>query len=345
MGMTTMITDRTKLVPRSQEPDPLLKEKAAIVDGARDAMIVITPLGVVCTWNAGAAYIFGYSAEYAVGETISVLIEPRDADEQRIILSEVCDNNPAGPIEVRCRREDGKIVTIELLLQPIVADGGQVTALAAYMRDVSARKRSDKLRALVVDELNHRINNTIATVGAIAAQSLHSATSLDAFGAAFGARLHSLSTTHNILARGAWRGTTLVKLIEAEFAPYENNKASRWKMTGVDILLDSDRAVAISMMLHELATNALKHGALSVPDGWVDISWHTPTTGDAMRLNLTWAENGGPTVATPIRKGMGTWLLTDGLAAQLDGKVLLNFECTGVRCTIDVPIDAGKLPA
>jgi PAS domain S-box-containing protein len=336
-----MTINNIKLRMTSECSDTVLKDKAAIVDAAPDALISFIPTGMMTTWNQGATKLFGYDEGQAIGQSVSLLVEAGDEAEQKILIRAACDGNPVGPVEARYRRQDGKIVTVELLFKPILDDHSKVVALAAYIRDISARRRSDALRALIVDELSHRINNTIATVSAIASQSLNGATSLEAFGVAFTARLYSLSTTHTALARNAWRGTTLEKLIQAELAPYDTDD-TRWTLSGVDLDLDSERAVALGMIVHELATNAVKYGALSAPGGHIDISWHAPTIGDMSRLNLVWTESRGPAVATPIRKGMGTRLLTDGLAAQLDGEVWLNFERTGVRCTIDIPLDAAK---
>jgi two-component sensor histidine kinase len=148
-----------------------------------------------------------------------------------------------------------------------------------------------------------------------------------------------------MLTRNAWLGSTLLTLVNAELAPYESIGIQKWNIVGDDVDLDSRRAVAFSMVLHELTTNAMKYGALSVNTGHIQISWRMVTVGGISRLHMTWAESGGPVVPTPTRIGVGRRLLTRALAAELNGLVELIFESSGLRCEIDVPLEPVRHPA
>jgi two-component system CheB/CheR fusion protein len=176
-------------------------------------------------------------------------------------------------------------------------------------------------------------------VQAIAQQTLRGAASVEDFQDAFMARLMSLSKTHNLLAHGGWSGTGLRELVEGELQPYQHDDEARVEIRGEPVILSSKAALALSMALHELATNAAKYGALSVPSGVVAVHWELATE-NSQHLNLRWAERGGPQVSQPARFGFGHRLITEGLAYELDGDVVLEFAPTGVVCEMDIPIPA-----
>ena len=194
-------------------------------------------------------------------------------------------------------------------------------------------------------ELNHRVKNTLASVQAIALQTLASAPSLEAFGKAFMSRLMALSNTHNLLAMDAWTGVGLREIVLAELAPYRQEGEARAEVAGEPLRLDAKTALALGMALHELATNAGKYGALSVQEGCVDVHWETRQLLGRKWLRLRWVERNGPPVATPAKRGFGTRLITDGLGFELDGEVTLEFAPAGLVCIIDVPLPEPEKPS
>jgi two-component system CheB/CheR fusion protein len=333
-----MIPANVQAVSPSEGSDIFVPETK--FDVAHDALIGLSCSGVVRSWNAGAVRLFGCTLAQAAGRPLSIFIDPGHVDEFEKLLDVACAGACPGPIEVRCRRRDGNAPIAHLALIPILDNQGRITALAAAIRDMSAWRQAEAKRALVVEELDHRINNTIAVVGAIAALSLRNATSLKAFGNSFAARLRALSATHQMLARNAWRKTALAALVETELAPYGDPiNSPRWRMAGDDMQVDRRQAEALSMVLHELATNAAKYGALSVPDGQVRISWEVIE----QRLKFAWVESNGPAVVNPTRSGFGTRLITEGIALELGGVGTLSYAPSGINYTLNVPLQIGEM--
>jgi two-component system CheB/CheR fusion protein len=209
--------------------------------------------------------------------------------------------------------------------------------------DITEQKLAAQHVDLMLDELNHRVKNTLSTVQAIAMQTLARSDTIEDFRTAFGARLLALSNTHNLLAHDAWTGAQLRDVVASELAPYLRvgegaEDAARARLVGGDVRLEPKRALALSMAIHELATNASKYGALSGPRGEVTVRWHVVDRQGRPWLHLSWAETGGPAVPAPTRKGFGTRLITEGLAFELDGSATLDYGELGVSCVIDVPL-------
>jgi two-component sensor histidine kinase len=200
---------------------------------------------------------------------------------------------------------------------------------------VLAQEREARLK-LMVDELNHRVKNTLATVSSISAQSLRTATSLDGFKEAFQQRLQALSNTHNLLNRTFWAGVSLGDLVRQATAPYATEAEGRVSIEGEDLRLGPVAAVTLGIGLHELANNAAKYGALSAPSGRVRVTWRPSGPG---RLKLDWEELEGPPVQPPSRRGFGSELIEKVLAAELHGEVRLEFPPQGVRCTMDMELN------
>ena len=211
------------------------------------------------------------------------------------------------------------------------------SGLLVIMRDRTERRRAEERRELLVKELNHRVKNTLAVVQSLAAQTARGAPDLPAFGAAFQARLLALARAHDLLTREDWTGAALDAVARAALEPLAID-STRMDLSGgaSGLVLPPGAALALAMALHELATNALKHGALSVPDGRVSVACKTaPADGAPV---VEWVERGGPPVAgPPSKRGFGLRLLGRGLATQAGMGADILFEPDGVRCTLRMP--------
>jgi two-component sensor histidine kinase len=196
----------------------------------------------------------------------------------------------------------------------------------------------DRLRFLL-DELNHRTQNTLATVQAIAVQTLRGAADKEAVGA-FEGRILALSKAHGLLGRRLWEAVRLRDVIEQILQPFGLNdrRANRFSVEGDDVRLQPKAALTLAMVFHELATNAIKHGALSNAAGKIDIAWQLEPTPQGDQMRLRWQESGGPPVTVPGRKGFGSRVIEGGLAQELDGEVRLDYEPSGVVCRIMMPV-------
>jgi len=203
--------------------------------------------------------------------------------------------------------------------------------------ELAQRSRAEELQRLLINELNHRVKNTLATVQSLAAQTLRSSDDLTTAREAFDQRLMALSATHNLLTQSSWASAELGDLVRQAAEPFV---AERFIAQGPAVSLSPARSLALSMALHELGTNALKYGALSTAGGVVRVTWGVR----AGQLEFVWVEEGGPPVVTPSRRGFGTRLISQALARELRGKVRLEHDPAGVRCEISFPLDADDAP-
>jgi len=215
-----------------------------------------------------------------------------------------------------------------------IATWRQLNARLAAEREIVARIAAEARQKLLLDELNHRVKNTLATVQSIAAQSLRHGTDVNSVRKSFEARLIALSQAHNLLTRDNWSGASLAELIRTELAPYGGHHGERVTIRGERVWLAPNTAVALGMAFHELATNAVKYGALSGEEGRVRVTWTVAPGSGPRQLRIVWRELGGPPVDPPARRGFGSRVIVGGLAHQLDGVVDLDFAPTGVVCTI-----------
>lgn len=220
-------------------------------------------------------------------------------------------------------------------------EGSRDDLILIAIEDITERKRFEEHRELLVGELNHRIKNVMATVQAIASQTLKSATSLEEARATFGARLIALSKSHDLLTRENWAGADLWDIVSATMEPH-SGRSNRFRIEGPHLWVVPSAALSIALALHELATNAAKHGALTAEDGRVDITWQLVGDGRDRRLSMRWSESGGPPVVPPTRKGFGSRMVQQVLGAELGGTVSVAFETSGVVCTIDAPMPDGQ---
>ena len=222
---------------------------------------------------------------------------------------------------------------LRLLLEQAVIDANVLLAQAGI--DAKQREAADKLQKLILDEMHHRIKNTLATVSAIASQSLRVATSLEHGQQAIEGRLLALGRAHDLLMQVKWASASLAHTVRDATKPYDSQTEGRFTITGPDVNITSGAVIALAMTFNELCTNTTKFGALSVPAGHVDIAWTVDKI--AQRLKLTWTERGGPLVETPTRRSFGTRMM-GSLGQQLSGHVKLGYDATGFVYVLDVPL-------
>jgi two-component system CheB/CheR fusion protein len=314
---------------------------AAIVHASQDAIVGTSRDGVITSWNPGAETLFGASAQEMIGASIDAVAFEGKTGEMRTLIEKVRRGERIEQYEIEWQIKDSRMHSIALNISPVRGEAGQVIGTAIIARDISERRRADQLHVLMLDELNHRVKNTLATVQAIAAQSLQG-TDVDVRRREdFEARIVALARTHNLLTRDSWEGVSLRELLLQELEPYQTEDEDRIRVQGAELRLTPKAAVALAMAFHELATNAAKYGAFSVPSGKVRVTWEIQTMSPE-RFRLTWVERDGPKIRQPIRKGFGAKLIERGLSLELDGQVRLDFEPAGLICTIEMPVPTDK---
>jgi two-component sensor histidine kinase len=204
--------------------------------------------------------------------------------------------------------------------------------------DITKHMKEENHLRLLLDELNHRTQNTLATVQAIAVQTLRGVADKEVVDAYEG-RILALSKAHTLLGRELWKSVGLRDVIDQILQPLNDRRVSHFTVKGDDVPLQPKAALTLAMVFHELATNAAKYGALSkAAVGKVDITWQIKPTAQGDRLRLRWQESGGPPVKPPGRKGFGSRLIEGGLAQDLDGEVHLDYDPAGLVCQITMPV-------
>ncbi len=225
--------------------------------------------------------------------------------------------------------------SLRLLLEQAGIDAKALLAQAGI--DAKEREAADKLQKLILEELHHRIKNTLATVTAIASQSLRTATSIEHGQQAIEGRLIALGRAHDLLLQVSWANASLADTVRGAIKPYESPGSARFSIDGPDIGITSSAVIALALTLNELCTNTTKFGALSVPNGRINIAWVIDEP--AQRLKLTWTDAGGPAVSTPTRRSFGTRMM-EALGRQLNGQVQLAYQPAGFVYALDAPLSA-----
>lgn len=295
------------------------------------------------TWVAGRTErVYGYTAEdlqAGGGDLIRALIHPDDFPKVGQRLGEL-SRLPDGEVsefELRVlRREGGYRWVLDRAVAFERNAAGRITKTLSAALDIDERKRAEERRTLLINELNHRVKNTLASVQSIARQTLRSGRSLEEISDIFTGRLMALASAHDVLTRENWEGAGLAKIVETALAPFDERRIAR---SGPDVRVDARAALALGMALHELATNASKYGSLSNEDGAVDLAWRLDTAQGAPALDLVWRETGGPPVTPPRRRGFGSRLLSQGIRGELNGSAELAFAPEGLVCRIHAPLD------
>jgi PAS domain S-box-containing protein len=242
-------------------------------------------------------------------------------------------------VETGCIWPDGTVRWLLMRGELYLAEDGTPTKVVGVLLDITERKRAEDHQQLLIHELNHRVKNTLATVQSIASQTLRNAGSTAQAQRDLESRLLALSRTHDVLTRENWEGASLREIVAQAFEPFKSYGRERLHYRGPEVRLVPRTALALSMALHELATNAAKYGALSDTTGRLSLTWSVDRT-HAPRLHLRWEEMDGPPVKPVARRGFGSRLIERTLAQDLDGDAKIDFAPTGVVCTVDAPLAA-----
>ncbi len=311
-----------------------LRRVAAIIQSSDDAIISKDLDGVITSWNAGAERLFGYSAAEAIGRPVTMLMPPDRTDEEPGILTRIRRGERIEHYDTVRRRKDGALLDISLTVSPIKDGNGTIVGAPKIARDITDRKRAEQQQQLLVGEIKHRIKNILATVQAIARQTLRDIPAEQR--EAFIARLMALANAQDLLTLERWNSAAVHQVVDRALRPFQVQHSARFLTKGPeDIWVGAQRASLLTMALHELATNAVKYGALSNAYGVVSLTWEFLGEPDAPAVRLTWRELGGPLVVPPERKGFGSFLIERAVQGG-GGKAKLDFNPNGLICHLEV---------
>lgn len=303
---------------------------AAVIRSSSDAIIGCSVDGAIESWNAAAERMFGYSTQEAIGRSGSILVPPDSPDGPRGLIDRVNAGEQVVAERTR-RRKDGSSVEVIISAAPIYDAAGAPIGASIVMHDITERKRREEHIEFLMREISHRSKNLLSIVMAISSQTARHCTDMDDFQKRFIGRLQSLAQSHDELVRQDWRGVDLDRLARAQLDAFD---MSRFVVKGPAIRLNPTMAQHIGLAFHELATNAAKYGALSTPEGRVEIRSELGADGG---LSITWTESGGPVVKKPEHKGFGTSVLASRIFAN--GDVTLEFRPEGVRWRLTASIE------
>ena len=329
--VTIDVTERK----RAQEE---ARQLAAIIASSDDAIISID-LGLrIRSWNRGAEKLYGYSAEEAIGRSATIIFPPDIVDEENVIIDRIKAGGHVEPHETRRIHKNGNEVHISLRVSPIYDENGHVVGASKIARDISERKEAERLQNILVGELSHRVKNVLATVNAVVRQTLGQAVP-NSREAVLQARLEALAKAYDLLTMSNWESASLRDIVRKAMSPYPTDSV---QINGEQVFVNARAVLSLSLLLHELGTNAAKYGALSAEGGQVVLRWSIAekTGADGPVVRLQWEERGGPPVTVPSRHGFGSRLIKVVTTSELGGQVVSHYARTGLVCDVEMPLSS-----
>lgn len=313
---------------------------AAIVESSEDAIVSKDLNGIVTSWNGAAERIFGYTAAEMIGQPIGIIIPEGREGEELSILTRIRRGERVAHFDTVRRRKNGELISISLSVSPIRGSNGKIIGASKIARDVTERKRLQEAQRILSLEVNHRSKNLLAVVEAIVRQTVGHSSPQD-FVKRISQRLRALAANQDLLVDGSWRGAEIGALARAQLAHIDGLIGSRVKFEGDRLVVTPTAAQALGMAFHELATNALKYGALSGELGEVVVEWRVEAVHEEPELYVTWRESGGPAVTVPSRAGFGTTIIERVTGQSLGGTVVTSYAPAGLTWELRAP--AGPL--
>ncbi len=309
-----------------------------ILETANDGVWITDPDGRSRFLNQRMADMLGCTREEALSLTVWDFIDPdwRAAGEAQ---AERRVQGKSDQFDFQFRRSDGSLLYAIVSTSPITDPEGRVVGGLAMVTDITERKRIEEHQRRLMAELDHRVKNALATVVALTEETSRSANSVEAFRDTLGARIRLMARAHEALARGRWEGVHLDELVYEVLSPFAAE--DRVRASGPSVRLPPFVALPLALSLHELTTNSVKHGSLSVPGGRVLLGWDLP---DRDRVRISWREAEGPPVPSRILEGTGLALVRDFVEYELAGRVALEFLPSGVACELEIPLRTRGAP-
>ncbi len=311
----------------------------AIVATVREPLVVLDAALRVRSANRAFYTLFGTAPDRTENRRLYELGEGGlNPPELRRLLEEMLpENRKLEDVEIAFGSAEPRVRTLLLNARKLDRDGGREDLILLAIEEITERKRNASHQEMLIGELNHRVKNVLATVQAVMNQTLRQSGSLEEFTTAFAGRLHALAQAHNLLVEKEWVGADVGQIVKQILAPYRLHESVRIVAEGPSLALRPQVGVALMMILHEMATNAAKYGALSAPAGQLRVTWHRDGAGDDERIHVWWSESGGPKVKPPSRRGFGTKLIERSTAHELGGEAKPEYAEDGLRCELIFP--------
>jgi PAS domain S-box-containing protein len=322
------LIERNRTADALRDSEERSRVLASIVESSDDAIVNKNLDGIIQSWNKGAERVFGYTAEEAIGQPITIVIPQNRLDEERMILTRIRRGERIDHFETIRQRKDGSLIVISLTVSPVKNVAGKIIGASKIARDMTEQKRAQEQVAILAREAEHRSRNMLATVQATV--NLSQSDTADGLKHAIEGRIQAIANVHSLFSESCWIGAELSAIATRELAPYFKKNEARVRIDGPPVMLRPDAAQAIAVIVHELATNAAKYGALSATAGRVELKWSHAADGWVI---LRWTEMGGPLVNEPTHRGFGSRVI-ESMIGQLKGKTSFDWRREGLACVI-----------
>jgi two-component system, chemotaxis family, CheB/CheR fusion protein len=329
------ISERHQVEEALRRHEEQLRQQQHLIDLTRDPIFVWDFDGGIVDWNRGSEELYGYSREEALRQNKEQMLGTVVPGSSFAAVKAKLLQEGSWAGELRHKTKDGRELIVESRLQLENFNGRRL--VLESIRDVTASRAAERRLRLLLAELTHRVRNTLAVIQAIARHTMRASRSKEDFVARLEGRLAALASAHGLLARSDWDGADLGELAREQLGPYITDNPERLRLSGPSISLPADLATPFGLVLHELATNAAKHGSLSVATGKVDVKWTAVARENRDTLTLVWKETDGPPIDGRKVDGFGNALI-DSVFAH--GKVQRDFRPEGFTCTIELVLPA-----
>ncbi|MGA7715899.1 PAS domain S-box protein [Bradyrhizobium sp.] len=326
------ITKRIEIEAALGESEQRLRWLASLVESSDDAIVSKNLDGIITSWNGGAERIFGYAASEAIGQPITLVIPDSRQSEELEILMRIRRGERIDHFETVRQHKNGSFIVVSLTVSPVKDASGQIVGASKIARDITEQKRNQEVITTLAREAEHRSKNLLANT--LAAVNLSQSSSPEGLKQTIVGRIQALANVCSLFVATRWIGAELSAIATQELAPYSEVRGKRVIIDGPQILLEPDAAQAIAVVLHELATNAAKYGALSASNGQVRVEWSHAADD---QLCLRWVETGGPAAREPTRKGIGGRII-EQMIVQQKGTVRFDWRKDGLVCEITLPV-------
>ncbi|RWI22113.1 MAG: PAS domain S-box protein [Mesorhizobium sp.] len=309
---------------------------SAIVASSFDAIVSKDLNTIIKSWNHGAERLFGYTAEEAIGRSVTMLIPADHQDEEPRILERIRRGERVETYETIRQRKDGSLVPVSLTVSPVRNATGHIIGASKIARDITSARENEHRIRMLMREVNHRVKNQYSVILSMIRETNKRAKSPAEFEREVRERITALARSHDLLVMGDWKGVTVFELLLSQAKSFGNEE--RISMSGPSIILSPNAVQYLGIAFHELATNSAKYGVLSGDQGQISVAWNTTGSGASRLFHLSWTETDGPEVQTLGEGGFGTVVLKRVAPEAIGGKGNLEYGPHGITWSVEAPL-------
>ncbi|BCG83816.1 PAS domain S-box protein [Mesorhizobium sp. 113-3-3] len=332
IGAVNMLLDLTD----RQRAEEVKQHLSAIVESSFDAIVSKDLNTIIKSWNHGAERLFGYSAEEAIGKSVTMLIPDDHHDEEPRILERIRRGERVETLETVRRRKNGTLVPVSLTISPVRNATGQIVGASKIARDITSARESEQRIRMLMREVNHRVKNQYSVILSMIRETNKRSETPNQFESQVRERIMALSASHDLLVSADWKGATVGDLLRAQTKPFPRGEMV--EMSGPPLVLTPNAVQYLGIAFHELATNSAKYGVLSGEKGKIAVRWGITGAGASGLFHLTWAETDGPEVQAIGHGGFGTVVLKRVAPAAINGQGNLDYGRNGVTWSLEAPL-------